>query len=79
MGWRGFCIIRAAHRYVRSREGGFPPPRWRRKEQTMATWIVGGVLLVIVGAIVWKMVKDKKSGNSACSCGGDCGKCKGCH
>ena len=39
----------------------------------MATWIVGGVLLVIVGAIIWKMVKDKKSGNSACSCGGDCG------
>ena len=33
----------------------------------MATWIVGGVLLVIVGAIIWKMVKDKKS------------KCKGCH
>lgn len=45
----------------------------------MATWIVGGVLLVIVGAIIWKMVTDKKSGNSACSCGGDCGKCKGCH
>ena len=41
----------------------------------MATWIVGGVLLVIVGAIIWKMVKDKKSGNSACSCGGDCGSC----
>ena len=45
----------------------------------MATWIVGGVLLVIVGAIIWKMVKDKKNGNSACSSGGDCGKCKGCH
>lgn len=45
----------------------------------MATWIVGGVLLVIVGAIIWKMIKDKKSGNAACSCGGDCGKCKGCH
>ena len=39
----------------------------------MATWIVGGVLLVIVGAVIWKMIKDKKSGNSACSCGGDCG------
>ena len=51
----------------------------RRKERIMATWIVGGVLLVIVGAIIWKMIKDKKSGNSACSCGGDCGKCKGCH
>lgn len=79
MGWRGFCIIRAASWHIRSREGGFPPPFRRRKEKIMATWIVGGVLLVIVGAIVWKMVKDKKSGNSACSCGGDCGKCKGCH
>ena len=29
------------------------------------------------GSIDWD--KDKKSGNSACSCGGDCGKCKGCH
>ena len=60
----------------------------------MATWIVGGVLLVIVGAVktgtfirrhkaaqkqIDKQKADKKSGNSACSCGGDCGKCKGCH
>ena len=29
--------------------------------------------------VIWKMIKDKKSGNSACSCSGDCGKCKGCH
>jgi hypothetical protein len=57
----------------------FLHPHRRRKERIMATWIVGGVLLVIVGAIIWKMIKDKKSGNSACSCGGDCGKCKGCH
>ena len=29
----------------------------------MATWIVGGVLLVIVGAVIWKMIKDKNFGN----------------
>lgn len=43
----------------------------------MATAIVGGILAVIVGLIIWKLVKDKKSGKS--SCGGDCAHCKGCH
>lgn len=44
----------------------------------MATWIVGGILVVIVGLIVWKMLRDKKNGKS--SCGGDCAHCKGgCH
>ena len=42
----------------------------------MATAIVGGILTVIVGLIIWKMIKDKKSGNSCC---GDCAHCKGCH
>lgn len=46
----------------------------------MATWIIGGVLLLIVGAIVWKMVKDKKAGKGSCSCGCDCASCSGnCH
>ena len=31
--------------------------------------IVGGVLLVIVAAIVIKMIRDKKAGKSACGCG----------
>ena len=43
----------------------------------MATIIVGGILLAIVGLIIWKMVRDKKNGKS--SCGGDCAHCKGCH
>ncbi len=44
----------------------------------MATAIVGVILLAIVGAIVYGMVKDKKNGKS--TCGGDCGHCKGgCH
>ena len=42
----------------------------------MGTVIVGGVLAIIVGLLVWKMVKDKKAGKS--SCGGDCAHCKGC-
>ena len=41
----------------------------------MATVIVGVILLAIVGAIVYGMVKDKKNGKS--TCGGDCGHCKG--
>ncbi len=42
----------------------------------MGTVIVGGVLAVIVGLLIWKMIKDKKAGKS--SCGGDCAHCKGC-
>ncbi len=45
----------------------------------MATWIVGGVLALLVGAVIWKMVRDKRSGKSSCSCGGDCSRCGGCH
>ena len=43
----------------------------------MATWIVGGILAVIVAAIIVKMGKDRRSGKGGCS--GDCGKCHGCH
>ena len=43
----------------------------------MATAIVGIILIAIVGAIVYSMVRDKKKGKSAC--GGDCAHCKGCH
>ncbi|MDY2792825.1 MAG: FeoB-associated Cys-rich membrane protein [Eubacteriales bacterium] len=42
----------------------------------MGTVIVGGVLAIIVGLLIWKMIKDKKTGKS--SCGGDCAHCKGC-
>ena len=42
----------------------------------MGTVIVDGVLAVIVGLLVWKMIKDKKAGKS--SCGGDCAHCRGC-
>ena len=42
----------------------------------MGTVIVGGVLAVIVGLLIWKLIKDKKAGKS--SCGGDCAHCRGC-
>ncbi|MDD7411713.1 MAG: FeoB-associated Cys-rich membrane protein [bacterium] len=42
----------------------------------MGTVIVGGVLAIIVGLLIWKMIKDKKAGKS--SCGGDCAHCRGC-
>ena len=37
----------------------------------MGTVLVCAVLVLIVGAIVYKMVKDKKSGKSP-RCSGDC-------
>ncbi len=43
----------------------------------MGTVIVLAVLAVIVGAIVFSMVRGKKNGKHMCS--GDCGHCGGCH
>ncbi len=45
----------------------------------MINWLIGGALLLAVGAILWKMIKDRRAGKSACACGGDCSHCKGCH
>ena len=46
----------------------------------MATWIVGGAVLLIVAAVIVKMIKDKKAGKGGCSCGCDCSQCSGnCH
>lgn len=39
----------------------------------MANWIVGGVVVVIVGLIIRSMVRDKRAGKSAC--GGNCANC----
>lgn len=46
----------------------------------LGTIVVGLILLIIVGLIIFKLVKDKKNGKSACGCG--CANCamKGsCH
>ena len=40
----------------------------------MATWIVGGVLALVVAGAIWKIIKDKKAGKGCC---GDCSKCHG--
>ena len=39
------------------------------------TFAVLAVLIIIVGLIIYKMIKDKKSGKSSCSCGGSCSGC----
>ena len=47
-----------------------------------ATIIISLVLLAVVCLIVWKLVRDKKSGKGGCSCGGSCsgcGACRSCH
>ncbi len=47
--------------------------------EAMGTVVVGAILLVIVGAIIWSMISDKKKGKSI-QCGGDCKNCGGhCH
>ena len=42
----------------------------------MGTALVGGILALIVGLLIWKLVRDKKSGKS--SCDGNCAHCKSC-
>jgi hypothetical protein len=39
----------------------------------MATWIVGGAVLIIVGGIIWRMILGRKQGKGCC---GDCGSCR---
>ncbi|MCI5602853.1 MAG: FeoB-associated Cys-rich membrane protein [Lachnospiraceae bacterium] len=45
----------------------------------MGTILVAVILAVIVGLIIYSMVRDKKNGKSI-QCGGDCKHCGGhCH
>ncbi len=44
----------------------------------MGTFIVGAIILFCVVFAVNSIVRDKRNGKSL-QCGGDCGKCKGCH
>lgn len=39
----------------------------------MGTFVVATILVVAVGAVIYHMVKNKKSGKSSCGCG-----CSGC-
>lgn len=48
-------------------------------EKIMGTILVAVILAVIVGLIIYSMVRDKKNGKSI-QCGGDCKHCGGhCH
>ncbi len=42
----------------------------------MGTWIVGGILALVVALIIRSMIRDKKNGKSL-QCGGDCKNCGG--
>ena len=46
--------------------------------------ILTAVIVLIVGLLIFVMVRDKKAGKSACggscaSCGGNCAGCSACH
>lgn len=48
-------------------------------EEIMGTIFVAVLVAVIVGLIIYSMVRDKKNGKSI-QCGGDCNHCGGhCH
>ncbi len=48
-------------------------------EEIMGTIFVAVLVVVIVGLIIYSMVRDKKNGKSI-QCGGDCKHCGGhCH
>ena len=46
---------------------------------TLGTFVVGLILVVVVGLIIASMIRDKKNGKSI-QCGRDCKNCGGhCH
>lgn len=46
----------------------------------LSTIIVGAVVALGLGAVVWKLVSDKKKGKSACGCNcADCPSAGLCH
>ena len=47
-------------------------------ESNIGTVIVAVVLVIAVAAVIYSMIRSKKSGKSL-QCGGDCSKCRGCH
>lgn len=47
--------------------------------EVLGTTLVSLFGVLIVGLIIFKMVRDKKKGKSICGCSGDCSKCKSCH
>lgn len=49
-------------------------------EENLGTILIGAVLLAIIAAILWRMIRNRKKGS--CSCGSGCEHCAGasaCH
>lgn len=46
------------------------------------SWIVLGIIVAVVAAIVIHEINNRRKGKSSCACGGNCGACGvgcGCH
>lgn len=43
--------------------------------ENLGSIAVLGILAVIIGLVAFKIIRDKKSGKSSCSCGSSCGSC----
>lgn len=41
--------------------------------ENMATILIGGILILVTGAVVIHMVRSRRNGKSSCGCG-----CSGC-
>jgi hypothetical protein len=44
-------------------------------KENLGSFAVLAVLILIVGLVVFKLIRDKKRGKSSCSCGCGCGSC----
>ncbi len=42
----------------------------------MGTLITILILVVLIGLIIWKMIRDRKNGKKSCGC--DCANCSAC-
>ena len=42
------------------------------------TVIITSLIAAAVGAVIYKGIKNAKEGRHSCSCGGNCGGCRGC-
>ena len=57
---------------------GRRPPMLEWLAANIASVVIVFVLAAVVTLIIMKLVRDKKRGRHACSCGGDCKSCGVC-
>lgn len=49
-------------------------------QQNLATILISAALLLVLGGIIWSMVRRKRKGESSCGCGcSDCAMNGACH